>query len=133
MAPVISAHLPSPTSVKILTHHAQLVKSGKFHKFDYGYYENMKRYNSSQPPQYNLSKITSRVNLIYSTGDVISSLDNVKKIKAALPNLGSIYMVPSAVFGHVDYFLSRNLKSLVHDELYATMRHDEKLHEEGKK
>lgn len=41
----------------------------KFRQFDYGLIGNLKRYNKLTPPDYDLSKVTAPVALIYSSND----------------------------------------------------------------
>lgn len=47
--------------------------SGKFQQFDYGYLENLERYGQTEPPQYDLSKVTSPVALFYANNDWLVS------------------------------------------------------------
>jgi lysosomal acid lipase/cholesteryl ester hydrolase len=60
-------------SVNQLTHYGQLINSGKFRMFDYGYFENKRVYGQSAPPDYELSKITAPVFLHYSGNDWLSA------------------------------------------------------------
>jgi hypothetical protein len=47
--------------------------AGKFRQYDYGSKEeNMKMYNSTEPPDYNLHKVTSPVYIQYALGDMIA-------------------------------------------------------------
>lgn len=105
----------------MLAHHAQHVQRGKFNQFDYGLEGNIEAYNSSEPPDYDLSLITSRVQLIYSNGDGISVPSNVKLIQQALPNVAGVYKIPDDQFGHTDFVISQYSKTLLHDQLFASM------------
>lgn len=42
---------------------------GRFQKFDYGPLKNMKLYNSTKPPEYNLSNVQTKVHIIFGTND----------------------------------------------------------------
>lgn len=124
--PVIASHLPGSTSVKCLVHHAQLIKSGNFAKYDYGYVQNFLVYHSADPPNYDLSLITCRVYLMYSTGDGMSVTSNVKLLTELLPNVISVFKIPDESFSHVDFFLSPNLGSLLYKKLFAEMDYEER-------
>lgn len=62
------AHYPEGTGWKNLVHYAQIINSGRFQRFDYGVKENLKRYGSKTPPEYDLSKI--KVKTALYSGDV---------------------------------------------------------------
>lgn len=55
-------------------HYRQLIRSGKFEKFDFGFEENAKRYGQTEPPEYDLSKIKGvKLALFCGKTDLLSS------------------------------------------------------------
>jgi len=82
-------HNPSGSSIKTLQHFAQLAQIPKdqfrFEKFNYGPDENLKRYGSQNPPQWDLSKMKVDTVLINGTADLISSKSNVNALIERLP------------------------------------------------
>ncbi|XP_014299329.2 lipase 1 [Microplitis demolitor] len=68
LLPILS-NLPAGTSSKNILHFLQGITSQTFSKYDYGETKNLQVYNSSKPPEYNLSRVTSPVALIYSEAD----------------------------------------------------------------
>lgn len=46
---------------------------GRFQQFDHGYTENMKRYQSAIPPQYNLNHVQTRLHVIFGSNDNLVS------------------------------------------------------------
>lgn len=52
--PVYTTHCPAGTSVQNMIHWAQAVHGGKLMAFDFGDAGNMKHYNQSTPPRYNV-------------------------------------------------------------------------------
>lgn len=50
-------HFPSGSSVKNMDHFDQIIKSGKFRKYDYGATKNQQIYGTKEPPVYNLTRI----------------------------------------------------------------------------
>ena len=47
--------------------------SGKFQKYDYLKVENLKKYNQTSPPEYNLKSISTPVALFYAPNDQVVS------------------------------------------------------------
>jgi pimeloyl-ACP methyl ester carboxylesterase len=93
---------PSGASVKSFKHFVQLIfaKDPKFQKYDYGKEENLRRYNSEFPPQYDISKIKTKVALFYGEGDNLCTLENIAFINSAKKDCYNYYM---DLWGHVDY------------------------------
>lgn len=67
--PVIMGHQPAGSSTHTIIHFLQLMKSGKFRRFDFGKGRNMKIYGNEQPPDYDLSQVTAKVALFYGQND----------------------------------------------------------------
>lgn len=68
----MSKYVVDNVSVKQLVHFSQLVQSGKFQKYDYES-SNKNFYGISHPPEYNLSKITAPISILYGTKDALVS------------------------------------------------------------
>mmetsp|Transcript_36396 Transcript_36396/g.36017 ORF Transcript_36396/g.36017 Transcript_36396/m.36017 type:complete len:99 (+) Transcript_36396:87-383(+) len=67
---------PNGTSFKAVRHWSQIIKSGRFEKFDYGKEKNLKIYGKEEPPLYNLSKVQeSNIPIALLTGknDMLAS------------------------------------------------------------
>ncbi|KAI5638517.1 alpha/beta hydrolase fold domain-containing protein [Phthorimaea operculella] len=116
--PVIFGHYPSTLSIKQLIHFGQLVKSGKFRRYDYGLDRNMAVYGSEQPPDYPLANITTPVALFYSrANDWASVYEDVLILKNNLQNVVEFYEVPFDKWAHLDYIWAKDVKALVYDKL----------------
>lgn len=72
MIPVILSNTPAGSSTKQFLHFAQEVNSGRFCKYDFGWFKNLMFYGSINPPDYNLKKITSPVALFYGNSDILT-------------------------------------------------------------
>ncbi|XP_026679646.1 lipase 1 [Diaphorina citri] len=68
----ILTHFPAGTSFKNVIHYLQNIKALDFQGYDYGHFENMRRYGNFFSPRYNLSAITAPVALFYSNNDYLS-------------------------------------------------------------
>lgn len=71
MLPVLMSHDFAGSSIKPLIHFAQEWQSGKFRQYDYGREKNMLIYNSPEPPDYDVTKITVPIYLFYSKNDLL--------------------------------------------------------------
>lgn len=69
LLPTILGHVPAGASVRTLIHYAQGINSGKFRKFDYGRKQNLEKYGTADPPEYDLSKVTAPVAFYWGEND----------------------------------------------------------------
>lgn len=106
------------TSTKNLIHFAQIYRTNKFQKYDYGGAENKKRYNSSYPPVYDLSKVpTKNLFLAYGGADPLADLQDVERLKSEL-RAGYKYVLKPK-FGHLDFVFAVNCKEELYDNIMA--------------
>lgn len=119
--PVLLSHEPAGASIKQFVHYGQEVESGKFRRFDYGEFENIMKYNTKEPPNYNVSVIRAPVALIYSDGDWLSDPVNVETLHRSLGNVVMLYKVPLKNFNHLDYLIAKDVKRLLYDKLLVIM------------
>uniref|UniRef100_T1KEU1 Lipase n=1 Tax=Tetranychus urticae TaxID=32264 RepID=T1KEU1_TETUR len=98
------------TSLWNLVHFGQNIKSGKFHKFDFGKAENERRYGQSIPPVYQLSKINSTsIALFYSKSDIFTDPEDVSQlIKDIQVPLIRDYCIDSPSWDHYDYLFAKD-------------------------
>jgi lysosomal acid lipase/cholesteryl ester hydrolase len=52
---VFSGHFPSGTSLRCFAHYGQMVNSGNFQRYDFGEYENKKKYGQKTPPMIDMT------------------------------------------------------------------------------
>lgn len=110
------AHTPAGCSTRQVTHYAQLTLTGEFQQFDFGEERNMKEYNQSTPPSYNLKNVTVPVSLHYSDNDRLAPYKNVKFIAEKLPNLIGLFRVPFKMFNHIDFMWGNDARYLVYSQ-----------------
>ncbi|KAI5634906.1 alpha/beta hydrolase fold domain-containing protein [Phthorimaea operculella] len=116
--PVIAAHYPSSFSTKQLIHFGQIIKSGKFRRYDYGD-KNMEIYGSELPPDYPLENISTPVSLFYSRArsDWINLYEDVLTLKSKLPNVVDFHEITYKTWAHLDYLWAKDVKELVYNYL----------------
>lgn len=73
LMPIILSHAPAGTSTKTLIHYAQEIVSGHFQAYDYGPSKNRRYYNSSSPPDYDLTKVRVPVAFFVADNDWLAA------------------------------------------------------------
>lgn len=109
-----------------LIHFGQLIRSPRFHQYDYGVKGNLFIYNRTTPPEYSLKNCTARVAIIYSDHDTLTFARDVLRLPHELPNLMAIKRVEDDTFNHIDFVWANDAKELVYDYVIDWMRMEEK-------
>ncbi|XP_055308819.1 lipase 1-like, partial [Sitodiplosis mosellana] len=106
------SHYPAGSSYKQFVHFGQLMATGKFHKFDYeDEAKNMEMYGSQLPPEYDLSKITTKIHMLYGSNDFLAPLENIPLIVEKLTSsIVTLSKFPG--YNHMDFTYGRNLKQV---------------------
>jgi lysosomal acid lipase/cholesteryl ester hydrolase len=118
---VYTAHLPAGSSTKSIVHFAQMVNSKKFTKYDYGK-DNMKQYNQTTPPEYDVSNITTPVALLWSLNDALADPTDVVALQPKLKSLVSSYCVSYSAFNHEDFVMAEQANTLVYQQVLELLR-----------
>ncbi|XP_029167696.1 lipase 1-like [Nylanderia fulva] len=81
LLPLIMNHIPAGSSAKSWIHYTQGIPLGTFREYDYGREKNLLMYNSVEPPDYDLTKITVPIALFYGNNDyLVNPVVSNKKI-----------------------------------------------------
>lgn len=112
---VYTTHAPAGTSVKNLAHFGQLVTSGKFQMYDYGSKENVKHYNQSEPPQYDIRKVTVPTALYWAKNDWLADPVDIQFIRKNLPNIIDDYEIMD--WNHLDFVWAVNAKEYLYNRI----------------
>lgn len=120
-APIAIAHYPTSVSRKDLLHLSQVANSKRFPKFDYGVEENIARYGSESPPNYNLTAVTMKVALISGKNDLISTLPDVELLKAKLPNVVDHIILKPKRFNHIDFTWGKNNHKVLFPHIFELL------------
>ncbi|KAI5646280.1 alpha/beta hydrolase fold domain-containing protein [Phthorimaea operculella] len=121
--PVLAAHYPSSFSSKHLVHVGQLIKSGKFRRYDYGADRNSALYGSELPPDYRVETISTPMAMFYSNAnDWASVYEDVMILKSKLPNVVEFYEIPYKTWAHLDYLWAKDVKVLAYDKLFELLQ-----------
>lgn len=120
---VYAAQLLAGSSTKSIVHYAQMVNSKQFLKYDYGEKLNKKMYNQTTPPEYDVSRITAPVALIWSMNDMLADPADVDILQGKLKTMVSNYLVPFPLFNHGDYVLAMDAHKLVYNQVISLLAH----------
>ncbi|KAK5850366.1 hypothetical protein PBY51_001250 [Eleginops maclovinus] len=85
--PVYTEHCPAGTSVMNMVHWGQAVHQGKLMAFDFGSAGNMKHYNQSTPPQYNVQDMKVPTALFSGGHDTLADPKDVAILLTQVSNL----------------------------------------------
>ncbi|CAH0398098.1 unnamed protein product [Chilo suppressalis] len=114
--------LGTGTSWKTAVHMAQMILSGRFQHFDYGYEErNLRIYGTATPPDYDLSKVTLNITLFWAKNDLLSNEMDVRKLHETLPMTTQMYLVPYPKFNHVDYLWAKEAPRLINNKVFEIL------------
>ncbi|KAK3596368.1 hypothetical protein CHS0354_036920 [Potamilus streckersoni] len=119
--PVYIGHNPAGTSVHNILHYAQSVNSGLFQKFDYGSEkENMRHYNQTVPPLYDVRKIETPIALFTGPEDWLSDPTDVNKLRPILKNVIFDKNIPG--WNHFDFIWGMNAPQVCYMDIIHLIR-----------
>ncbi|KAJ8664590.1 hypothetical protein QAD02_006252 [Eretmocerus hayati] len=118
----IRSHIPTGVSLKMLTHYAQLMNSGRFAYYDYGSSKNKEKYSMPNPPDVNISKILVPIKLISARNDLLTHSLDILKLKQKLPKVMLDFKVKDPEFNHIDFLYAKNARREVYDHLIHNMK-----------
>ncbi|KAK5639877.1 hypothetical protein RI129_010688 [Pyrocoelia pectoralis] len=109
------------SSIRQLLHYAQVINSGDFRQYDYGWVTNLNKYQKTYPPLYNLSKITAPVALFYSSGDWLAQPKDVEMLSKRLPNCILKQKVKLETFNHFDFLFAIDVVPLLYEDVIRVL------------
>ncbi|RLW04135.1 hypothetical protein DV515_00005977, partial [Chloebia gouldiae] len=95
------AHYPAGTSVQNVIHWQQIKHADQFQAYDYGCKENMKKYNQTAPPVYNIEKIKIPTAVWSGGQDKFADTTDMARLLPRITNL--IYHEHFPTWGHLDF------------------------------
>lgn len=107
-------HIPNGISVNQLIHYVQLVRFGGFRQFN-------QSNGKTIPTEYNLTHITTPINLFYSIDELTATVESVNRIRSELGNVKLFYAIPIRNFQHVDFIYSRFVREALNDKVVETI------------
>ncbi|XP_075149496.1 lipase 3-like [Haematobia irritans] len=125
---------PCTISMHQLLHFMQLNFSRQFRQYNWGTEGNMKRYNQTTPPVYDLSKIQTKlpIHLFYSDYDEIATKRNFEILSQLLGNRSISHSADGKKFAHMDFVWSSVIRELINRPVIEIIQNAEISLEEHK-
>lgn len=94
-----------------------VLRTGRFGKYDYGWFRNLVHYGDFFPPSYDLSTIPTTLPFLMAHGgqDQLADELDVRHLLMQLPSPTQVLFVPQ--FAHGDFVLGSSARTLVYDKL----------------
>lgn len=124
LIPEILKRYPAGSSVRQIAHYGQEVMSGKFRQYDHGMLQNVGKYGTRTPPEYELSNVSAPVSLYYGNNDWLAAVEDVEKLRSKLPNVRDYYRVQKPKWNHIDFLWARDAKNTVYDRIVENMKNN---------
>ncbi|XP_026468933.1 lipase 3-like [Ctenocephalides felis] len=121
LIPEILNNVPAGASTKQMIHYGQLIVSKKFRQYDYGQLGNLELYGFPEPPDYDLSKITTPVALYIGPNDNTGTPEDAEILASLLPNVILNFLGPGPNWSHVDFIWGEDVKELLYDKVIDTI------------
>ncbi|XP_072948164.1 lipase 1-like [Epargyreus clarus] len=114
---LVFSHTLMGTSLNTLVQYGQVLHSGRFQKFDYGETINLRKYNSTQAPEYNLSAVSTPVLIIQGKSDKLIGNKDTKVVSRRLPNVLELVEVSDPKWNHFDMLYNRDIKTMIYPKI----------------
>ncbi|NXT81931.1 LICH hydrolase, partial [Zapornia atra] len=113
-------HSPAGTSVQNIIHWLQLRRTQYLQAYDYGSKENMKKYNQSTPPVYEIEKVRIPI-AVWSGGD--DKFADPKDMAELLPRISNlIYHEHFPAWGHLDFIWGLDATEKMYQKIIELLR-----------
>ncbi|ESO93372.1 hypothetical protein LOTGIDRAFT_161944 [Lottia gigantea] len=124
--PVYLNHTPAGSSVQDIIHFLQGYRTGLFKMYNYGSVdENLKHYNQSDPPIYDVSNIKETpIVVIYGDEDWLADLQDVNALLPKLKTLQSKHEIAS--YDHLDFIWGENAALKVYNIIIDIIKEKER-------
>jgi len=121
--PRYAGHCPAGTSSRNIIHWAQLLRSRQLQKYDYGSPAlNMKHYNATTPPQYEISDLSVPTALFAGGNDFLADPRDVVWLEGQLKPGVIIKNVFYDDYNHLDFVWGIDANRRVYDHLISLVR-----------
>lgn len=112
-------YFPAGTSSKNIVHFAQVAKSAKFRKFDYGKEKNLELYLAESPSEYCLEDITNpNIALIYGANDLLAPPEEVEWLRKHLKVKPILDVeIEDKKWNHVDFVIGKDVGKYVNAKI----------------
>nr|QRN45235.1 acetyltransferase [Tineola bisselliella] len=105
--------LPEPLTLLSLKRYAQHFQKRTFQMVDLGPTKNQQKYGSASPPEYDVTKITTPISIVYGSLHLTVSKDNLFSLKKRLKNVVSFQKVEDPTWNHLSFLFALNINDIL--------------------
>ncbi|EFP05846.1 hypothetical protein CRE_27286 [Caenorhabditis remanei] len=121
------AHNPAGTSSRNMLHFAQMVKTKRMSRFDFGKDLNQNIYGALSPPEYDIRRINSSIYLFYSDFDWLANPKDVEGfLIPMLPSRTLKKSIKLRDFNHNDFLWGMRARKEIYEKIINTMKLDQR-------
>ncbi|KAH6924754.1 hypothetical protein HPB50_023789 [Hyalomma asiaticum] len=141
--PVYLAHMPSGTSIRNIIHYTQvslytqccivylvsayiffqMYRSQNFIMYNYGFEENLIRYNQPEPYEYPLEHVFAPIALFTGASDRFANPVDVQDLRSRIrDSIVFDYEVPQETFSHLDFVVGYDAAVLLHEPMISLVQ-----------
>ncbi|KAG5863290.1 hypothetical protein JTB14_018121 [Gonioctena quinquepunctata] len=110
LLPVFFSYFPDGTSLRTLNHYAQCIYNGTLRMYDYGKTNNKLRYNSTEPPVYDLNRISIPTHFFGGEHDLLADPEDVSFLHQIFLRNGVPTSLSQFDYAHNDFYLARHVE-----------------------
>lgn len=131
MFPVQLGHVPAGASSRQLTHYVQTMRGSDFRRYHYTPLQNLLVYGTAEAPHYDLSNVRAPVYLHYGASDMLTHIEDVKKLQSRIGGPTQFIRIPLDSFNHFDFLWGIDSKRLVYDKVIEIMKSYDQARQTG--
>uniref|UniRef100_G1P0R4 Lipase n=2 Tax=Myotis lucifugus TaxID=59463 RepID=G1P0R4_MYOLU len=118
---VYMSHSPTGSSIQNILHIKQLYRSDEFRAYDWGSEaENMRHYNQSRPPLYDLTAMTVPTAIWVGGNDVLVTIQDAARVLPQIRNLRYFQLLPD--WNHVDFIWGLDAPERMYSKILDLMK-----------
>ncbi|XP_075726515.1 gastric triacylglycerol lipase [Rhipicephalus microplus] len=121
--PVYLAHMPAGTSIRNIIHYTQMYRAQNFIMYNYGFTENLIRYNQPEPYEYPLEHVFAPIALFTGASDRFANPMDVQSLRSRLgENIVFDYEVQQETFMHLDFVVGYDAALMLHEPMISLIQ-----------
>ena len=115
---MIPQHVSPFVSLMQIRHFVQIIKSGKFRRYDHKL-KNQQFYNSLEPPNYDLRIIHAPIYLYHGAQDILISRVDSDVLRTMIPSVQDYKVLEN--WRHYDFIYSKHARGIVYNDIMKTI------------
>ncbi|XP_075530271.1 gastric triacylglycerol lipase-like [Dermacentor variabilis] len=121
--PVYLAHMPAGTSIRNIIHYTQMYRAQNFIMYNYGFEENLIRYNQPEPYEYPLEHVFAPIALFTGAADRFADPNDVQSLRSRIGDaIVFDYEIPQDTFMHLDFVVGYDATVMLHEPMVALVQ-----------